>query len=214
MRTPRQPHAPAAHAPASDRSTPLGDHLAAAPDRIDPRSALVVMGAALLIASLFLEWYAPGLEAWAVFEIVDILLLAIGVAAIAAVLPAAIPALRGGLPFLIGAALLLVTVSVIDPPPAASGAEREIGAWLALAAVLLMALGWALAYARISVRVDLRDASQGHTPADTPPGDRDRHPADDSASSRFERDARPARPETSPAAPSAEDPTQQISRVP
>lgn len=181
----------------------------ATPERIDPRSALVVVGGALLLVSLFLSWYRPSLEAWSVFELVDVLLLVLAVAAIAAVLPAAPPALRTALPWVCGAAFLLVAVSVIDPPPAASGAERDTGAWLALAGVLLMALGWALAFARISVHVDVRTPDEPASGA----GEHHRHRSEPAAATP----AQPATPATpaGSAAPAAddEDPTRRISTV-
>jgi uncharacterized membrane protein HdeD (DUF308 family) len=58
------------------------------PERINGGQALVAIGAIALIVSLFLNWYEPGRSAWTVFEVWDIVLAAIGIAAIAAILPA------------------------------------------------------------------------------------------------------------------------------
>jgi hypothetical protein len=55
------------------------------PERINGGQALVVLGAAALIVSLFLHWYEPGRSAWTVFEVWDLALAAIGIAALAAV---------------------------------------------------------------------------------------------------------------------------------
>jgi len=50
--------------------------------KIDLGSALVAIGALALLAALFLDWYSPSLSAWDSFELVDWLLLAIGVGAL------------------------------------------------------------------------------------------------------------------------------------
>src|SRR5947207_1940707 len=58
------------------------------PERIDGGQALVAIGAIALIVSLFLSWYEPGRSAWTVFEVWDIVLAAIGIAALASIVPA------------------------------------------------------------------------------------------------------------------------------
>jgi hypothetical protein len=126
-------------------------------ERFDAGTGLVAIGAVALLVSLFIDWYRPGGDAWAVFEWVD---LALAGAAICALLALA-PRLGSGglgraLPIICAAAFAVVAVQLIDQPPAARGAELQTGAWLALAATALMAAGSLLAAASISVTVDVR----------------------------------------------------------
>lgn len=125
--------------------------------RFDVGSGLVTAGAVVLFASLFLHWFGR-LTAWASFEIVDWLLVALTVGAL-------VGALRGGadpdapepwLPWVSVAALALVCTQVIDPPPAATGLARHAGLWLALAATATMAGGSVLLSSAISVTIDVR----------------------------------------------------------
>ncbi len=47
------------------------------PERINGGFALAAIGAVVLFVSLFLNWFEPGLDAWTVFEIEDLLLAAL-----------------------------------------------------------------------------------------------------------------------------------------
>jgi hypothetical protein len=116
---------------------------------------LVAAAALLLIVSLFLDWYG-GLTAWDSFEIVDLLLAALAVAALAAALSVALPELpadRRWLPWVVGAALVVVVVSIIDKPPAAAGRAVDTGAWVGFGATLGMLAGTILSLSRISFSV-------------------------------------------------------------
>ena len=118
---------------------------------------VVAFGALLLLVSLFLNWYEPGFTAWTVFEALDLLLAALALASLAM----AAQALGVGLPgarlpsgALLGvavAALVIVVSQVINPPPAAVDSEEEVGVWLALGAVLVLAAGAALGSSYVSV---------------------------------------------------------------
>lgn len=147
------------------------------PPRIDVGRALLLVGAALLLASLFVDWYDNGLTAWDAFEVLDLLLLALAAAAAyAALRPATVP--RSAVAGVAGAALAIVVVQLINPPPAAAGADPDLGAWLALGATAVMVAGAALALSRISVSVhvaerdvrrrmpavDRRDTDRGDAP--------------------------------------------------
>ena len=47
--------------------------------RVEAGPVLVTLGALLLLASLFLDWYEPGISAWEAFEVWDIVLLVLAV---------------------------------------------------------------------------------------------------------------------------------------
>src|SRR5918992_4261595 len=132
------------------------------PERINGGRALVVLGGVALIVSLFLGWFESGRSAWTVFEVVDLLLAAIGIAALAAAGPIG----RGGtsaplvarghwLPVLGAAAMIIVAGTLINHPPAARGSSPELGAWIALAAAVALILGGILSGARISLVITL-----------------------------------------------------------
>jgi hypothetical protein len=122
--------------------------------RFEVGPLLVALGAIVLVVSLFLDWYGP-LNAWEAFEVVEILLLALGVAALVIALGMVVPDLdyadRRWLPAVALAVLVLVTAMLIDPPPAAGGETLEQGAWLAFAATLFMLAGAVLCVGRISL---------------------------------------------------------------
>ena len=129
---------------------------------------LTGVGAILLLVSLFLDWFEPGLSAWTVFEVWDLVLAALALMALVAVASR----LQFGTPrpdsWLLIPALVtpvVVVAALINHPPAAQGTDQDpmIGIWLALAGSLLMALGAVAAIARISV------ALEPGTPQRTPP---------------------------------------------
>jgi peptidoglycan/LPS O-acetylase OafA/YrhL len=156
------------------------------PERINGGQAVVAIGAIALIVSLFLSWYEPGRSAWTVFEVWDIVLAAIGIASLAAIVPARRTDVRDEhivperwLPALAGAALVIVVVSLINHPPAARGASPEVGAWLALGAVVLLAAGAILSRARISLVISLRSSERASaSPPPPPPPEPDAPDAD------------------------------------
>jgi hypothetical protein len=138
---------------------------------LEAGALLIGLGAILLFVSLFLEWYQPGVEAWDVFEVWDLVLAALAVAALVAVAsrmgygpprPASwvlAPAI---------AALVIVVYAFLDPPPATTGlpdGDPGTGLWLALVAVVLMTAGAVLSVARISVAITSAPSAFGGTPA-------------------------------------------------
>jgi peptidoglycan/LPS O-acetylase OafA/YrhL len=157
---------------------------------IDGGRIVVAIGAALLFASLFVNWYgfgqgpdADGFTAWTAFELVDLLLAVLALSAIAAALepfvrassriPAGFTAAAGP------AALLLVVVSIINEPPAAQGfdAQLEVGAWLALAGAAIMCAGALLAGNRVSLVVTPRErASNAPAPPPSPADETETRP--------------------------------------
>ena len=103
---------------------------------------LAGVAAVILLISLFLDWFEPGLTAWTAFEIIDLLLAAIALAMLASVIAAVAPrmlAWRPSVPlWLLGAAaFVLVTSQLLNHPPAAQESDLEVGAWLAFGASLL-----------------------------------------------------------------------------
>jgi hypothetical protein len=125
--------------------------------KFDAGTSLVALGALVLLVALFLDWFTPGGNAWQVFEVLDLVLAAIAVGALAA--------LGGWLgedrtrppAVLAAAALVIVAVQLIDPPPIFGDAQIENGAWLALGASVVMLVGAILTLANISVTVDVRE---------------------------------------------------------
>jgi len=188
-------------------------------ERFDAGTGLVALGAVLLLVSLFVDWYDPSGDAWNVFELVDVVLALAAVACLVSVVPR-YAGLQRAVPFISFAALFVVAVQLIDPPPAAAGDELATGAWLALAATLLMALGSALSAASISVTVDVRsrdrrrrttaiDARESQREEDVAPSDTaDEADAEDAGLWRARRppyDDRAPVPENGPARPRPAD---------
>jgi hypothetical protein len=122
--------------------------------RFDAGPLLAAAGAALLAVSLFLAWYEPDLNAWEVFEALDLVLAALAVGIIVVALG---PRPDGRLLVaLAAAAFVIVVVQLIEPPPAAAASDLELGSWLALAGSALALIGATLVLAAISVHVDVR----------------------------------------------------------
>jgi hypothetical protein len=126
-------------------------------ERFDAGTGLVAVGAVLLLVSLFIDWYDPGGDAWAVFESLDLVLAAAAVCGLLAVAPRfGAGGLGRALPVIAAIAFGVVVVQLFDPPPVVSDSDLATGAWLALAATVLMAGGALLGAASISVTVDVR----------------------------------------------------------
>lgn len=125
-------------------------------ERFDAGSGLVAIGAVLLLVSLFIDWYKPGGDAWAVFEWLDLALAGAAIACLFGIAPR-FTTLGRAVPVIAFSAFAAVAVQLISLPPAARHSDLESGAWLALGATALMALGAALATASISVTVDVRE---------------------------------------------------------
>lgn len=126
-------------------------------ERFDAGTGLVAVGAVLLLVSLFIDWYHPGGDAWAVFESLDVLLAGAAVCGLLAVAPRfGTGGLGRALPLISAIAFAVVLVQLIDPPPVVRHSDLATGAWLALAATATMTLGAILGAASISVTVDVR----------------------------------------------------------
>jgi hypothetical protein len=126
-------------------------------ERFDAGTGLVAVGAVLLLVSLFIDWYDPGGDAWAVFESLDLVLTGAAVCGLLAVAPRfGAGGLGRALPLISAIAFGVVVVQLFDPPPVVNDSDLATGAWLALAATALMAGGALLGAASISVTVDVR----------------------------------------------------------
>jgi hypothetical protein len=129
------------------------------PRRIDLGRAVLFAGSALLLISLFIDWYdlgGIGVTGWQVFETLDLVLAALAIAGmVAAVRPEVTPPWAAAV--VPGAVVFIVFVQLIDNPPAAGDANPAAGAWIALAGAFLMAAGFALSLAAISVTVQIRE---------------------------------------------------------
>lgn len=126
-------------------------------ERFDAGTGLVAVGAVLLLVSLFIDWYDPGGDAWAVFESLDLVLVGAAVCGLLAVAPRfGAGGLGRALPLISVIAFAIVVVQLFDPPPVVSDSDLATGAWLALAATATMAGGAILSAASISVTVDVR----------------------------------------------------------
>jgi hypothetical protein len=131
-------------------------------------------GGALLLVSLFLDWYGDdgdGFSAWTLFEVIDLLLAGIALLAISTVLSHEVDSRLPRAPLLLlGAAALVLTASqLIDEPPAAVGGEFELqtGAWLALAGSALLLAGGFMSVARVSFSVEHREPRPASPPPET-----------------------------------------------
>ena len=164
------------------------------PERLNAGILVAALGAIALFVALFLDWWEPGLSAWTVFELVDLLLAAIA----ALTLLGAAGELSGRrlgveaerwLPGLGAGALVLVVISIVNNPPAANGLSEEVGAWIALAGAVLIVAGAFVAQRRISIVISSspRERAVHHTEPRGPTG-----PATEAEGS--ETDTRPLGP--------------------
>lgn len=124
--------------------------------RFEVGPMLVALGAIALLVSLFMDWYGP-LSAWEAFEVVEVLLTALAVAALIAAAGMLVPDLevleRRWLPLIVFGVAVLVAAELVDPPPAAGEESLGDGAWLAFGAALVMLAGTVLSFGRVSLAV-------------------------------------------------------------
>ncbi|RKQ87612.1 hypothetical protein C8N24_5637 [Solirubrobacter pauli] len=170
--------------------------------RFDIGPFVLAFGALLLLIGLFLDWYGE-FNAWAVFELVDVLLAALAVAgvvgAVGLLTPDADYLDKRALPWIVGAAFVLVAAQVLDPPPAAAELDLGTGAWLSLAGALLMVVGAVLSFSKVSfaVAVEGRDRRQRVAAVDhrPPPTETGQQPVARSSSSLLHPRPGPEEPE-------------------
>jgi hypothetical protein len=126
--------------------------------RFEVGPILVAVGAVVLLVSLFLDWYGS-LTAWEAFEVVEVFLGSLAVAALVIAVGQLIPELdyveRRRLPAVVLAVAVLVAAEIIDPPPAAGGQDPATGAWIAFGGAIVMFIGAVLTFGRVSFAVSV-----------------------------------------------------------
>ncbi|HET8821044.1 MAG TPA: hypothetical protein VFM57_05815 [Thermoleophilaceae bacterium] len=136
----------------------------------DPRSSTAIpvgpmvaaLGALLLIASLFTDWYED-ITGFTVFEFNDLLLVGLALVTLAALAAAMrlVRPLDPGVALAVAILALLVVLSQIvnDPPAVAgdNGRDQDVGIWLALAGAALMVAGAVLSTVRLAIAVEPRE---------------------------------------------------------
>ena len=132
---------------------------------------LAAAGAVLLVVALFLDWYDE-FSAWTIFELVDLLLAALALAAVLSALsgvglPRWVPV--RALPAVGAAAFVLVASQLLNHPPAGTDRELELGAWLGFAGAIAMLVGGLVSVARVSFAVNVSDRAVAPAQPDVPP---------------------------------------------
>jgi hypothetical protein len=131
--------------------------------RGDAGAILLGLGALLLFISLFLHWYRPGRTAWTVFEVWDLVLCGLALAAVLGALGRLGIARERSERWVTvpsAGAFVIVVLSLLNHPPAAGGGPM-IGIWLALFASIVMLAGVATSMARISLVIEMTERSHG-----------------------------------------------------
>jgi hypothetical protein len=142
--------------------------------RFETGSLVAAAGAALLLVSLFLSWFEPGISAWDAFEVWDLVLAGLALAVLASV-AGEVGWWRGPAPavelaVLGGCALLIVAAALLNHPPAASGRSLDGGAWMALGGAVLIVAGGLMD--RLGVSLDLEPRPARSRPAAPTPRER------------------------------------------
>ena len=140
--------------------------------RIEAGPVLVGIGALLMLVSVFLDWYQPNVTAWEAFEVLDLLLTALAVAALVGAAgtmrPDATIIDRHWLPAIVAALAIIVASQILNAPPTVTG-DPDTGAWLALGAAVVMGIGTLLTLGRVSfaLTVEGRDTRRRVSAVDT-----------------------------------------------
>ena len=152
--------------------------------RLEAGPVLVTLGALLLLVSLFLDWFEPGITAWDAFEVWDLVLLLLALGCIAGGLGLTVPDVdvvdRRWLPAVVAIVTIIVASQIINPPPAAAGQDVDAGAWVALGAAAVMFVGGVLTFGRVGIAftLDSRDPRRHVSAVDA------REPADQTTDSQ------------------------------
>jgi hypothetical protein len=159
--------------------------------RFDIGPFVLALAALVLLVSLFLPWVSTGattlgaarstggVNAWRLFEITDLVLAALAIAAIIAAIGLIADSVdvidRRFIPWIVGAAFVLVADQLIEPVVRVG--DRGTGVWMAFAAVVVMVIGALLSLTKVSVAVGVegrdrrrRVAAVDHRPPPTEAG--------------------------------------------
>ena len=170
--------------------------------RVEAGPILVTIGALLLLASLFMDWYEPGITAWQAFEVWDVVLLVLSVGCIIAGIGLAVPDLdvvdRRLLPWAAGAVTLIALSQILDPPPAAAGQDPDLGGIFALVGAAVMIAGGLLTFGRVGVSFTM----EPRDPRRRVPAVDARRPADDPVTDTHDAVATEEAPPAAEEAPS------------
>ncbi|MEA2301469.1 MAG: hypothetical protein QOE44_2004, partial [Solirubrobacteraceae bacterium] len=133
--------------------------------RLETGSLVAALGGLLLLISLFLDWFGPGLSAWDAFEVWDLVLAALGVAVVG-VAAGELGWWGGPVPKveILGlgvCALVVVAVALLNHPPAGLGSSVAGGAWAGLGGAVLMVAGGVMARLGVSVSFAVGPGSPG-----------------------------------------------------
>ena len=149
--------------------------------RFDIGPFVLALGALVLLVALFLDWFAT-FNAWQVFEIVDVVLAALAVAALVAAVGLLVPDVdyvdRRYVPWIVGAAFVLVADQLLQPPAGLESDDLGTGAWIAFGATIVMGIGALLSLGKVhfAVAVEGRDrrrrvSAVDHRPPPTDSGE-------------------------------------------
>jgi hypothetical protein len=159
--------------------------------RFDIGPFVLALAALVLLVSLFLPWVdygadiasipngAADINAWRLFEITDLLLAALAIAALVAAAGLITPSVdiieRRWVPWIVGVTFVLVANQIIEPHNQVG--DRGTGAWMAFAATIVMIIGAVLSLTKVSVAVGVegrdrrrRVATVDHRPPPTETG--------------------------------------------
>jgi len=199
--------------------------------RLEAGPVLVTLGALLLLVSLFLDWFEPGITAWDAFEVWDLVLLLLALGCIAGGLGLTVPDVdvvdRRWLPAVVAIVTIIVASQIINPPPAASGQDVDVGAWLALGSAALMFVGGVLTFGKVGIAftVEGRDPRR-HVSAVDARGPEEQQTTDSQEAvapeaargsrlfARSRGDAEPAAPEEEPVGARVAEPTGETEPLP
>lgn len=153
--------------------------------RFDIGPIVVALAALVLLVSLFLPWVAVAggaadVNAWRLFEITDLILAALAIAAFIAAVGLIVPAVdlvdRRWLPWIVAVVAVLIVNELIAP--VRSLGKPGLGAWMAFGAAIVMAIGTLLALGKVhfAVAVEGRDrrrrvSAVDHRPPPTETGE-------------------------------------------
>jgi hypothetical protein len=161
--------------------------------RFDIGPFVLALASLVLLVSLFLPWIngidpdegGPGpqdFNAWRTFEITDLVLAALAIAALVGAIGLITPAVdyveRRFIPWIVGVAFVVMVNEILAPTGTIGTGDLGTGAWIAFGATIVMALGTLLSLGKVhfAVAVEGRDrrrrvSAVDHRPPPTESGE-------------------------------------------